>query len=95
MIYLHHRYSKLDKRHQFSLTADHIDNAYFQWVWFYLGHEMKGSNNGQLLPYTIKWNTDERQNSKLLKSYKSTHHAKEIAKWIYLAMTKKLRNYKV
>ena len=78
MITLTHKFSELDKRHEFGLKTDTV---YDNWIWFYLGREL--NEFVYLYPYT---------NGKVIMNCKTSGNAKTDAKKIVRKIFKVLNS---
>jgi hypothetical protein len=53
-IYFYHKYSDLDKVHEFGVVSDNSESAYFAWVFFYLGVYLSNESfDLRLFPYKV------------------------------------------
>lgn len=84
MIHLYYRYCELDKTHDYSVISTEEINYWYCWVWFYLGNFMEGKQyycRKRLYPYKV-------YGHKLLKKYKTSRNAEEMAELIFNAIKK-------
>jgi hypothetical protein len=83
---LAYRYSELDKRHEYQVENN--KDIFNQWVWFYLGKDLKIKQNEILLPYLF-------EPTEIIGKYES-NSAKQRAEYIIKAIIKhrKIRRIK-
>ena len=79
MITLTHKFSELDKRHEFGIETD--VNYFEAWIWFYLGREL--NEHVYLYPYP---------NGKVIMNCKTSGNAKTDAKKIVRKIFKVLNS---
>jgi hypothetical protein len=80
-INLSYKYSDLDKCHCFGVDFENTEfrDAYCHWVWYYLGVYLGKIKSFNLYPYS---QTNSPMYGKVLKTYKSSKGADEVAKLI-------------
>ena len=78
MIKLTHKFSEIDKRHEFGLKTNIV---YDNWIWFYLGREL--NEHVYLYPYP---------NGKVIMNCKTSGNAKTDAKKIVRKIFKVLNS---
>ncbi len=88
-IHIYHRYSTLDKRHEYSIVVpfpESVVNVIWNyWFWYYIGSLTKGKhNNPSILPFANTWDED----CILIKTYKD-HRAASTSAELALNFIKK------
>lgn len=97
MINIYYRYSKLDKRHEYSVTDTNGQTIFLTWIFFFLGNSKLLKIKDRILLFPFIGYGHE----KIIKSYTYKYGAKQIASWIavlivnhYNKQVKKLKNKK-
>lgn len=53
-VIISHKYSELDKRHEFGIQLDSLPAPYINWVWFGIGQGLPLKTKLEVYPYLIK-----------------------------------------